>query len=382
MNGTIRRRSKGSWTIILNAGIDDNGKRRQIWRTVRGLRADAEKELRRLLSDMDAGAFVEPSKMTVAEYLEKWLTNVKATVATRTFERYQEIARVHLAPALGKVPLLKLQPLQIESYYAQALESGRRDGKGGLSRRTVLHHHRVLREALGRAVKLRLLIRNAADAVEPPKPDHKEMRALDQSAAVRLLNIAKDRRIYLPVLLAITTGMRRGEISGLRWTDVDLRKGKVSVTQSIEETADGCHAKPPKTAKGRRTIALPSLAVEALKAHKVEQAKIRLFMGSAFHDRGLVLCHPDGAIYAPDTITRGFRKLIAGTEFKGLRFHDLRHTHATQLLRQGVHPKIVSERLGHATIAITLDTYSHVMPGMQEDAAEQFDAALRAAMTE
>jgi len=380
MNGHIRKRGKGSWSIVIDLGKDASGKRRQKWATVRGLRADAERELRRLLTTIDQGTFVEPNRLTVADYLEQWLANyARSNVAAKTFERYADIVRSHLIPAFGSVLLLKLQPLTIQDYYTNALASGRKRG-GGLSKQTVLHHHRVLREAMNRAVKWRLLVRNPVDAVEPPKPDHKDIRALTEQETAKLLECARSSKAYTMIFLAVTTGMRRGELLGLRWKDVDLAKASLSVRQSLDQTKAGLAFKQPKTAKGRRTIALPSLAVEGLRAHKTDQAKIRLMMGAGFSDQGLVFCNPDGSPYPPDSLTATFRSLCRRTGFTGVRLHDLRHTHATQLLRQGVHPKIVSERLGHATVSITLDIYSHVLPGMQEDAAIKVDAALREAM--
>lgn len=381
MKGHIRKRGEKSWAIVIDLGRDAAGNRRQKWSTVRGLRADAEREMRRLLGSLDDGTYVEPSRLTVGTYLDQWLKNyAKSNVSAKTYERYAEIVRLHLIPAIGSILLLRLQPLHIQTCYTQALGNGRRDGKGGLSAQSVLHHHRILREALNRAIKWRLLVRNPADAVEPPKPERKDMRAITEAETAKLLARARHSKAYIPVLLAITTGMRRGEILGLRWKDVDLAAASLSVRQSLEQTGDGLRFKQPKTAKGRRTVALPSLTVDELKVHKVEQAKARLMMGPAFQDHGLVFANPDGTPYPPDSLTSTFRSLLSVTELKGVRFHDLRHTHATQLLRQGIHPKIVSERLGHATVSITLDLYSHVMPGMQEDAALKMDVALRQAI--
>ncbi len=381
MKGHIRQRGKKSWAIVLELGRDSSDKRRQKWHTVRGTKKDAQRELVRLLNMVHTGAYVEPSRMTVAEYLEHWLQHyAKTNVAAKTFERYAEIVRLHLVPSFGQYVLPKLQPLHIQSCYSNALEKGRRDGRGGLSARTVLHHHRVLHEALQQAVKWQLLARNPADAVEPPRPQRKEMGALDERATAKLLNQAKGTRLHLPILLAVTTGLRRGELLGLRWQDVDLRVGVLAVRQSLEQTKNSIAFKQPKTQKARRTIALPRMTVEALRYHKTEQAKERLLVGPDYKDRGLVLARADGSPWKPDSFTSSYRSLVRRLGLSHIRFHDLRHTHATQLLRQGVHPKVVSERLGHSTVGITLDVYSHVLPGMQEDAARRVDAALRTAL--
>ena len=313
-------------------------------------------------------------------FLKRWLRDYAAVrVAAKTFERYAEIVRLHLIPALGHHPLAKLQPLHIQAHYSQALQDGRRDGKGGLLAQTVLHHHRILKEALQQAVRWQLLARNPADAVDPPRPRRREMRALDDAPTAVLLTAAEGTSLHIPVLLAVTTGLRRGEVVGLRWSDVDLDAETLAVRQCVEQTKAGLSFKEPKTAKGRRVVAVPRITTEALRRHKAEQAKQRLLLGPAYHDQGLVCARPDGRIWAPQALSAAFSALAHRLHLP-IGFHGLRHSHATQLLKQGVHPKIVSERLGHATVGITLDVYSHVLPGMQEDAARRADAALRAAL--
>jgi integrase len=389
MKGHIRERGEDSWAIILDIGRDpETGKRRQKWHTFHGTKRDAQREMRSLLNDLDAGAYVEPDKMLVKKYLERWLASyAKAQVSPKTFERYAEIVRCHLIPALGGLKLAALRPLQIQAYYASAVESGRRPRRGkvvvvprGLSARTVLHHHRVLREALHQAVKWQMLARNPADSVEPPRPITTEMRALDEMETVRLIEASACGRLYLPILLAATTGLRRGEVLAVRWRDIDLEAGTLAVRQSLEQTKEGLSFKEPKTQKGRRVIALPQLAIDALRRHKAEQAKIRLMLGPGYQANDLVCCQPDGRPFKPGNITNSFAELIECLKIPRLRFHDLRHGHATLLLRQGIHPKVVSERLGHSTVGITLDVYSHVLPGMQEEAARKVDAALRGAL--
>lgn len=382
MKGMIVQRSKGSWTLVFDVGRDGQGKRKQKWKAVRGTKADAERELRRVLRTLDTGAYVEPSKLSVAEYLERWLKDyAKPNTAATTFDRYSEIVKLHLVPALGATLLAKLQPLQIQGYYAQALEIGRRDGNGGLSAQTVLHHHRLLKEALGQAIKWRLLVRNPADAVEPPRPQRHQIRTLSESETARLLERTKSSYLYMPILIAVTTGMRRGEVLGLRWLDIDLNAGMASVRQTLEATKDGLITKQPKTAQSRRQVSLLPMTVSLLRAHQTNQKKARLALGPAYIGHDLVCSRTDGQPINPRQLSKDFLSLLRRSEgLPRIRFHDLRHTHATQLLGQGVHPKIVSERLGHTTIAITLDTYSHVMPGMQEDAALRLDAALQVAI--
>jgi integrase len=368
---------------VIQVGHYENGRPRYKWTTVKGGKREAQRELNRLLAEMQAGAYVEPSRLTLAQYLDRWLADyAKTNVSDKTYEGYEEFVRVHLKPALGRHPLAKLRPVDIQAYYSEKLQNGRRDGKGGLSARTVLHHHRVLREALQQAVKWQLLVRNPADAVEPPRPEGKEMPVLDEAGTATLLQAARGTRLYLPVLLAVTTGMRRGEILGLRWQDVDLKAATLAVRQSLQRTKAGTALKQPKTQKSRRLIALPSVTVDALARHRGEQAEQKRSLGPGYQDRGLVAAAEDGTPFFPNAFSHAFADLVARAGVERVRFHDLRHSHATQLLLHGVHPKIVSERLGHATIGITLDTYSHVLPGMQEEAARKVDRALRAALGE
>lgn len=382
MKGHLRKRGERSWAIVIELDRDPvTGKRRQKWHTVQGTKKKAEGELARLLNDVATGGYVEPAKMTVAEYLRKWLEDyAKPKVSAKTYERYAQIVNNGLTPILGPVILPKLSPLQIQSCYSAALASGRKDGReGGLSAQTVLHHHRVLHEALRQAVKWQLLARNPADAVEPPRPRRMEMRALTETETVWLLDAAEGTRLYLPILLAVTTGMHRGEILALRWKDVDLAGNRLSISQSLEETRGVLRFKQPKTAKGRRMITLPPITTEALVAHHAAQAKERGLLGEGYKLFDLVLAREDGSIWKPESFTALYFNFVRRIGLK-VRFHDLRHTHASQLLRAGISPKVVSERLGHSTIGITLDVYSHVLPGMQEEAATRVETALRKAM--
>ena len=230
MRGHIRQRGKGSWSIVLDLGRDSSGKRRQKWHTVRGTKRDAQRELTSLLHALQTGAYVEPTKLTVGEYLRRWLDDyAKTNVAPKTYERYDEIARLHLIPELGHHVLTKLQPLHIQAMHAAALQHGRRDRAGGLSAQTVVHHHRVLRKALQQAIRWQPLVRNPADAVEPPRPQHREIRTLGDAESIKLMEASADCRLHVPIVLALATGMRRGEILALRWMDVDLVAGRAAV---------------------------------------------------------------------------------------------------------------------------------------------------------
>lgn len=379
MKGHIRSRGKGSWAIVLDVGRDAAGKRRQKWHAVHGTKRDAERELSRLLHEMNTGTYVEPTRLLVCDYLPKWLKHAKSKVSPKTFERYDEIVRLHLVPALGHYPLAKLQPLHIQDYYSEALQKGRVDGRGGLSAQTVLHHHRVLHTALQQAVRLHSLARNPADAVEPPRPQRKLIRALDEKQAAALLDVLRRTDLYAPSLLALTTGMRRGELLALTWQDMDLKAMKVMVCKSLQQTNDGVSVKAPKSGRGR-TVPLPLLAVEALREHRAGQAEERLRLGPDYTDNGLIFARYDGNFWDPDSFSSSFSAIVRKSELPYVNFHALRHSHATILLKQGINPKVVSERLGHANVGTTLDIYSHVLPGMQEEAAQRINTALRSAI--
>ncbi len=383
MKGHIRQRGNNSWAVVVDLGNDPaTGKRRRKWYSVKGGKRAAQRELNRVLHELDEGTHVEPSKLTVAEYLESWLEDhARHAVSAKTFERYAEIVRKHLVPALGARPIAKLAPIEIQTYYGKALTEGRRRATGGLSAQTVKHHHRVFSQALRQAVRLQLIQRNPCDAVDPPRPVRHEMQTLDYGQSAALLKAAEGGRHYLPILLALTTGMRRGEVLGLRWRDVDLEHDVLSVTQTLEQTKEGIAFKAPKTPRSRRSIELTETTILALRAHRARQAEEKLRAGRAWQDHGLVCARELGEPMIPRDLTKAFQRLCK-REGLTLRFHDLRHTHLTHLMAEGTHPKIASERAGHSSVAITLDLYSHVIPGMQRDAADKVDAALRKALEE
>jgi len=263
--------------------------------------------------------------------------------------------------------------------YAKALTSGRKDGTGGLAPASVIYIHRVFKHGLAQAVRWEMLSRNPADAVDPPKGERPEMRALDTAGAAALLEAVRPLRLFVPAMLALTCGMRRGEICALRWRSVDLANAQIAVVGSVEQTRQAIRDKAPKNGRAR-AVAMTTLAVDELRRHKVSQAEELLRFGIRQSDDIYVVAQADGRPLKPNSLTHEFARFIAGTTLPRVRFHDLRHSHATHLLASGVHPKIAQERLGHSSIAITLDLYSHVLPGMQEDAASRVDAVLRAAL--
>jgi integrase len=381
--GHIRQRTSGSWELRYNLGRDPaTGKRRIATATVRGKRRDAEKELRRLLRTLDLNEHVNPSRMTVREWLTAWLSAVREEVSPKTHERYGEIVDNFLAPELGALPIAKLAPVHISAAYTRWATEGRRDGKpGGLSPQTRRHIHRILRTALARAVEQQLIVRNPADVFKKrlPKVERRELSTLTADQSARLLEALGHSRVYWPVLLALSTGMRRGEILALRWKNVDLERGTLRVVESLEQTKTGIRFKAPKSGR-HRALTLPAYAVEELRRLKREQAEALLALGVRQTSDTLLCCRADGEPHQPLSLTYEFARFMRRLkDLPRVRFHDLRHSHATQLLASGVHPKVASERLGHASIGITLDLYSHVTDTMQSEAAVKLDSAMQVA---
>jgi integrase len=381
--GHIRERSPGSFELRYALGTDPaTGKRRIITATLRGTKKEAERELRRLLRTVDTGEHVDPTRITVRQWLATWLDAIRAEVAPKSVERYGEIVNNFLVPALGNLPLAKLAPVHIQDAYNSWATGGRHDGKpGGLSPRTRRHIHRILSTSLSRAVEQQLIARNPSDVFRKrlPKVERREMATLTAEQSLRLLAALRHTRVYWPVLMALATGMRRGEILALRWRNIDLDQANVRVVESLEQTKAGLRAKAPKNERAR-AITLPAFAIDELRRLKREQAEGLLALGVRQGAETLLCARADGEPMQPRSLTHEFTRLIGRIkDIPRVRFHDLRHSHATQLLLAGVHPKVAQERLGHSTISVTLDLYSHVSGTMQEDAAAKIDAAFRGA---
>ncbi len=339
---------------------------------------EAWKWVRSELHAMDEGTRIDPSKTTLGEHLIEWLEAcAKGSTSPKTAERYEEIIRTHLIPNLGKVPLSQLRPQDIQRYYTYARTRGRlaknNEGKTGLSPRTVLHHHRLLHRALEQAVKWRLIIRNPCDDVDPPKVERTEHGFFTREEVAAILEAARDSLYYMPCVIAVSTGMRRGEILALRWTDCDMQRCVITVARSLEETRAGLRFKEPKSGRKRRVPMVPALA-GALKEH-MQRERI-LAKELCRKPSELVICDDEGKPLRPDYISDNFCSVLrrAGLPRKG--FHTFRHTFATFALQAGVPIKVLQEWLGHSTISITLDTYSHVMTSMHEDSSQRIAGIL------
>ena len=353
--GHIEERD-GSYTLVFDLGRDPiTGKRRRKYESTKSTRIkDARAQLRERLVELNSGVRVQSSKISLGNYLVKWLENYGQNLAQTTLENYTYVIKAHLIPKLGSIALSELQPITLQEYYTKALQSGRRDGKGGLSLRTVQYHHTILREALSHAVKWRMVARNVADAVEAPRPKRSEPTIVFPEDVALLFDKMQGHALFPLFYAAFMTGMRRSELLGLRWRDVDLERGVIQVTQTCHRIKGEYIFKPPKNDRGR-TIRM--------------SASLISFMADMDKPHELVFCQSDGKPLQPRTVSGTFKALT------GVNFHAARHTHATALLAANEHPRVVQERLGHKTISITLDTYSHIVPGMQEAAATKIEAA-------
>ena len=372
MRGSLVKRGK-RWSAVINIQHDpaNGGRRSQIWRSA-STKRDAEKLLNKLLTELDTGAYVKPSKETVGIFLQRWLDDYVSTqVRATTLESYRQRGK-HLIESLGHIPLSDLRPEHIHHYYREKGQS--------LAASTLIKHHNLIREALSHAVKWQTVVRNVAEAVDPPRVGRKEMRALTSSEVHRLLEACEDTPWY-PIFHTLTwTGLRRSELLGLRWRDVDLTLAALRVVHSLQQLNTGEFIyQEPKTNAGRRTIALSPASCVVLRKHREQQETGAALIGKPIADDALIFGHRDGSPRSPSTLTLAFRRLTRRIGLQSVRLHDLRHTMASLYLEQGVNPKTVAERLGHASVAITLDLYSHCLPGVQEAAAAQFDAAMESA---
>ncbi len=351
--GSIAKRSDGRW----QGAYQDNGKRRYVYGKTR---KEAAAKLREALWNVSTGK-VEDSNITLEAYLSDWLNTTKNTLRFSTFKRYEQIVRVHLIPGLGGIKLKNLSPTPIQDLYQKKIKA--------LSPRTVQYIHATLRRALAHAVRLGLLTRNVADLVDPPRLIKKEITPLDLEEVNRLFKTIEGHPLEALFVLAVTTGLRRGEILGLQWKDIDLDKRTLQVQRSLSLTKGGPTFNSPKTNKSKRNVGLSKVCVKALIKHKSLQEN-----KSWAKDYGLVFPNKEGEPRRANNVLNATFELIKTKgNLPDIRFHDLRHTCATLLLGKGVHPKIVQELLGHSTISITLDTYSHVLPNLQEKAVEAME---------
>lgn len=371
MAGQIYKRGDHTWQVRIFMGRDANGKQIFHRKTIHGTKKDADRYLTAARREMDLGTFVEPTAMSVNEYLDRWLRDAaRPRVSRRTADGYAGLLERYIRQPLGHKRVDKLQPLDIQAVYG-AMQAR------GLSARIVRHAHSALHNALKQAVKWGLLSRNPSDFVELPKVPHKERRVLSPDEAVDFLTVADVMPHGLIFEFALLTGMRPEEYLALQWADIDFERGTAQVRRALVRHKRSWSFEEPKTARSRRTIYLSAPLLHKLTLHKRKQAEARLKLGAAWQAFDLVFSSEEGTPLAIPNITyRYFRPILTKAKLPRIRLYDLRHTCATLLLIAEENPKVVSERLGHSTIVLTLDTYSHVLPTMQQGATARLETLL------
>lgn len=374
MKGHVGRRGK-TWGYVLDIGRDESGRRQQ--RTKGGFRTrkECEAALTETLQRKATGDLVNPSRETLAMFLTRWLDSA-AGIRASTREGYRLLIKSYINPRIGGTPLQRLKPSQLNTLYTDLLEHGRCNGKGGLSARTVRYCHATLHRALGEALRWGDVTRNVADAASPPKQRRNgSLRTWSADELGQFLRHIEGDFYAAPLLLLATTGARRGEALGARWCDLDFKAGRLSVNQTLISVKGQILYSTPKTDRGARSISLDANTLAVLKAHRQRVLEDRMILGLGAPDaESLVFTAPDGGPVNPESFSDHFQRLAKTAGLPTIRLHDLRHGWATMALQAGLNPRVVSDRLGHSTVAFTLDVYSSVTPGLQEDAAQRVAA--------
>jgi integrase len=379
--GTITHRKDGRWMAQLTVGRDPTtGKLKRV--SLYGhTRQDVAGQLARALHDRDRGMLVAPHRLTVGAWLDTWLSDYKKpSVRPKTYDTYSTVVRYHLKPVLGHITLTNLRPQHVQSLYNEKTASG-------LAHGTIVLIHVVLHAALKQAMKNQLIPRNVTEATTIPRGKRPERKPLSWDGINRLLTVTREDRLFPALLLAVMTGCRRGELLGVRWSDIDLDAGVWYVRQALvrvkdHDATEGAPnsrllCQPPKTDQSRRTIPITPQVVDALRRHRATQAREKLLLGEAYCDQGLVLCYPNGQPLNPEFMPRRFKRMLHDAGLPPARLHDLRHSFATMLLELGESPKTLQTLLGHSRILITLDIYSHVSLETEAKAVAKLSAALQ-----
>lgn len=378
--GRIFKR-QGSYGYRLDLSPDPaTGRRRQEHRQGFRTKREAEAGLDERLASVRAGETVSRSTATLGDFLDEWLLGQTSRLKETTWESYRVVVD-RINSRIGKVKLQALTPLELERFYRLLGESGGRTGRP-LAVKTIRNTHTVLRKALADAERLGLVLRNPAATAKPPADQPKEQKTWGSDDLVEYLDAIKGDRLFGLYVLLATTGMRRGEALGLRWVDLDLDGAQLHIVQTLTSVNYQPVFTSPKTKRSRRLLYLDLETVKLLRTHRVRQREERLAAGPAWNgEHELVFCDELGGTLNPEWVSRDFRSKVRKAMVRDIRLHDLRHTYATLALKGGVHPKVVSERLGHATVGITLDLYSHVTPAIGRDAADVVAASIFGQLT-
>lgn len=361
MRGHIAKKGD-RYYIVVDLGRDHRNKRKQKWLSGYNTKKDAEKELPRILNELNEGTYVEPSKQKYREFIDSWHKNRESKVSKNTHATYKYMIDKHIKPHLGNFRLDKINSLAIDNFYT-VLE---KEGKSGA---TIKKIHSIVRASLQYAKSYRLIKHNPASVVSPPAVKHKDIVVWDEQEMIKFLDYVKHEWDYIIYHLALYTGMRKGEILGLKWSDIDFMNNKIRVMRSYSKTgfSDG------KTKSSRRVIDIDDATIDHLIKRKKKISENKLKVGGDYNDLDLIICRPSGDPVDVRNVNRRFDKFVGRSGVSKIRFHDMRHTHATLMLKMGVPVKVVSERLGHGTIELTLNTYTHLLPSMQLEAVQTFN---------
>lgn len=383
MTGHIRRRGSRSWELKFDLGTDPlTGKRLTRYHSFKGTKREAQIELTRLMAGAADGNYIDPSKITLGEYLDRWDQDWAVVhVSPKTIERYRELLKNHVRPHLGAVRLQRLRPVNLSQLYAKLLREGR--GDAGLSARTVGHVHRVLHKSLVVAGEWGLIQQNPASIAKPPVASSAEVEILTEADATMVLRQLRGRSLYPIVALALATGMRRGELLALTWKNIEFEGTRLHVEHSIEQTKTGLRIKSPKTRYGRRVISLPAWIMTDLREHwrAQQEMRLRLGLGKASDDE-LVFPNLDGQPRSPNAVTKEWATAATRLGLAKVSLHALPHTHASQLISSGMDVLTISRRLGHGSPMITLSVYGHLFTNTDDRAAQIMQAAFGRATTE
>lgn len=387
MRGHIHKRVRTSaagketvrWYVVVDVGIDDAGRRKQKWHGGFATRREAEFERAKIVSELHGGGYVAPDRITLAQWAQvSWLPMTKTRVKPSTYDSYRMNVETHVLPVLGSRPVQQVTAPMLNTLYADLLSRG--GERGPLAPKTVRYIHTIIHKVLADALDAGLVRENIAERAKPPRPNRSQNRQLEcwePHELAAFLASVEGTRLEAAWRLAAMTGMRRGEVLGLRWADVDLGNSRLAVRNAIVTVAYEVLESSPKSHQARM-IDLDPETTALLRRHAENQAREREVFGPGHRDRGLVVCAEDGSPIHPQSFSQAFERAVARSGLRKIRLHDLRHTHATIAVKAGVPVKVISERLGHESPAFTLKQYAHVLPGMQAEAAELIAAVVAA----
>ncbi|HHW61273.1 MAG TPA: site-specific integrase [Syntrophomonadaceae bacterium] len=384
-DGTIRKRKDGRWEARLLTGYDAETGKPKLQCFYGKTRKEAKEKLDTARAKMHLGVYIEPHNSTLGEWLDAWLERyMKVKLRPTTYESYEMLIRLYIKPHLGNIPLKKLQANDIQACFIYLLEEGGKDGTG-LSRRTVQYTRTVLKAALSQAVREELINKNPVDVTTLPPGEQKEVETFTREEVNHFLEVAHKERLYAAFLLAAATGLRRGEILGLHWDDVELDEAEpyLTINRTLVEVRDPetktvtIEYQDPKTPKSRRTIPIIPMVAAELKSHRVRQAEEKLFFGKHYHDEDLIFCTEDGKKLWPSNFNRKYYKILSEADLKHRKLHALRHTFVSLLAEAGEDMKTIQELLGHAKLSTTADIYTHIFEKTKRKAVNNLEGVLK-----